>query len=207
MFTGIITHTGTVAKISRSDIVVRAPRDILRSLKSGGSIAVDGACLTVTKKPANSFFADVMPETLERTNSGSLTAKSIVNLELPATPKTFLSGHIVQGHVDAIGIIKEIKKEKNQYTLFISIPRRFSRYIISKGSIAVNGVSLTVIDVKKNSFSVGIIPHTWKSTMFHTLKPKAKVNIEVDILAKYMEKLLSNSREYGIPYSIFARAK
>ena len=176
-------------------LTIRAERDIARKLKKGDSIAVQGMCLTVTEKRGDSFSADVMPETFKRTNFSSLTAKSIVNLELPATPKSFLSGHIVQGHIDTVGTVKGIKKEGNQFTLSISIPRQLSRYISSKGSITVNGVSLTIIEAGLSRFSVGIIPHTWKSTMFHTLKPKFLVNIEVDILAKYTEKLLSNSRE------------
>ncbi|MCR4281218.1 MAG: riboflavin synthase [Candidatus Kaiserbacteria bacterium] len=194
MFTGIITHTGTVAQKARTTLRVRAGRDVVRALKKGGSIAVDGVCLTVTGKTGDSFSADVMPETFTRMNVSSLTAKSIVNLELPASPQTFLSGHIVQGHVDAVGIVKGIKKEGNQFTLSISVPKRISRYIVSKGSITVNGVSLTVIDAKQGSFSVGVIPHTWKSTMFKTLKPKSVVNIEVDILAKYVENLLVKNK-------------
>ena len=191
MFTGIITHTGTVADKTRNTLAIRAGRDVLRVLKKGGSIAVDGTCLTVTAKNANSFSADVMAETLKRTNLSSLTAKCVVNLELPATPKTFLSGHIVQGHVDAVGIVKEIKKDGNQFTLSISVPKRISRYIVPKGSITINGVSLTVIETRATGFTVGIIPHTWKSTMFHTLALKSPVNIEVDVLAKYVERLIT----------------
>ena len=191
MFTGIITHTGTVADKTRNTLAIRAGRDVLRVLKKGGSIAVDGTCLTVTAKNANSFSTDVMAETLKRTNLSSLTAKCVVNLELPATPKTFLSGHIVQGHVDAVGIVKEIKKDGNQFTLSISVPKRISRYIVPKGSITINGVSLTVIETRATGFTVGIIPHTWKSTMFHTLALKSPVNIEVDVLAKYVERLIT----------------
>ena len=191
MFTGIITHTGTVADKTRTTLAVHAERDILRTLKKGGSIAVDGMCLTVTKKTADSFSADVMPETFKRTHFGTLKNGDVINLELPATPQTFLSGHIVQGHVDAVGTVKEIKKDGNQHTLAISIPRQFYRYIVSKGSVTVNGVSLTVIEAKPGSFSVGVIPHTWESTMFRTLKPKTPVNIEVDVLAKYIERFSS----------------
>jgi len=190
MFTGIITHTGTVAEISRATLRVRASRDIVRTLKKGGSIAVDGVCLTVTAKTGDSFSADVMIETFERTNFGNLKSGNLVNLELPATPQTFLSGHIVQGHIDAVGVVKEIRKKGSQFTLFISVPKQVFRYIVSKGSITVNGVSLTAVNVRLGIFSVGIIPHTWESTMFHTLRPKAGVNIEVDVLAKYVEKSL-----------------
>ncbi|HXK38713.1 MAG TPA: riboflavin synthase [Candidatus Paceibacterota bacterium] len=188
MFTGIITHTGTVVDKKRNTLAIYAGRDILRALKKGGSIAVDGVCLTVTAKNASSFSADVMSETFKRTDFSSLTAKSIVNLELPATPRTFLSGHIVEGHIDGVGTVKAIKKDGTQFTLSISVPRELSRYISPKGSVTVNGVSLTVISARPGSFSVGIIPHTWESTAFHTLKPSGPVNIEVDILAKYVER-------------------
>lgn len=194
MFTGIITHTGTVAKKTQTAISIHAGRDILRVLKKGGSIAINGACLTVTAKRANSFSVDVMPETFTRTNFSSLTAKSVVNLELPATPQTLLSGHIVEGHVDGVGTVNDIKKVKNQFTLSISVPKKISRYIVSKGSVAVNGVSLTVMDSRPGIFSVGIIPNTWESTTFHTLKTKSRVNIEIDVLAKYVEKLLVNNK-------------
>lgn len=194
MFTGIITHTGTIAQKTRATLRVRASRGIVRALKKGGSIAVDGVCLTVTAKTADSFSADVMPETFNRTNLGTLGNGDLVNLELPATPQTFLSGHIVQGHIDAMGIVKEIKKDGNQFTLSISVPRQLSRYIPPKGSITVNGVSLTVINARPGIFSVGIIPHTWESTMFHILQPKQPVNIEVDVLAKYIEKFLHTKK-------------
>ena len=188
MFTGIITNTGTIAKISRTMLTVHSGRGIVQKLKKGDSIAVDGMCLTVTAKNGDFFSADVMAETLKRTNFGTFKNGDSVNLEMPATPKSFLSGHIVQGHIDAVGTVKEIKKEGNQFTLSISILRRLSRYVVSKGSITVNGVSLTVIEAGQNSFSVGIIPHTWESTVFHTLQPKSLVNIEVDVLAKYVER-------------------
>ncbi|MEK7106826.1 MAG: riboflavin synthase [Patescibacteria group bacterium] len=194
MFTGIITYTGTVTEKTRTTLAIRAEREILRALKKGRSIAVNGVCLTVTAKSKDSFSADVMPETFKRTNFETFKNGNAVNLELSATPKTFLSGHIVQGHVDAVGTVKEIRKNGNQFTLSISVPKQISRYIVSKGSITVNGVSLTVINARPSSFSVGIIPHTWKSTMFHTLKLKAKVNIEVDVIAKYVKRLLVNSK-------------
>ena len=187
MFTGIITHTGTVANKTRTTLAIHAGRDIARALKRGDSVAVNGACLTVAKKSGDTFVADVMPETFKRTNFSILTAKRIVNLELPTTPQTFLSGHIVQGHVEAVGTVKEIRKEKNQHTLLISVPKQISRYIAPKGSVTVNGVSLTVINYRSGSFSVCVIPHTWESTMFHTLKPKDLVNLEADVLAKYIE--------------------
>jgi riboflavin synthase len=190
MFTGIITHRGTIVKVSQNALAVRASSGIVRKLKKGGSIAVDGTCLTITRKTASSFSTDVTPETFKRTNIGTLKSWDTVNLELPATPETFLSGHIVQGHVDAVGTVKGVKKGGTLVALSISVPRKISRYIVTKGSIAVSGVSLTVIDARPGTFSVGIIPHTWESTMFRTLRPNSLVNIEVDVLAKYVENLL-----------------
>src|SRR3990167_2548666 len=163
MFSGIISHIGSVAESRGGRLAISAPRNFVGKLGIGSSVAVNGACLTVVGKKGGAFVADIMPETARRTTLGRLRKNAIVNLELPATPKSFLSGHIVQGHVDGIGAVKKVKKDENQVTLSISIPRQLSRYIVAKGSIAVNGVSLTVIDAKPGSFSVGIIPHTWKS--------------------------------------------
>lgn len=190
MFTGIITETGTIANVSRSKIAIRASRAVLRTLDHGTSIAVDGACLTVIAKNKSSFAADIMPETMRRTTLGRLRRGDTVNLELPATPSSLLSGHIVQGHIDGIGTLKQIKIESDSHIFSISVPRTLARYIVEKGSVTVNGVALTVIDVRASEFTVSIIPHTWKMTMIHTLKPNDHINIEVDVLGKYIEKLI-----------------
>ncbi len=195
MFTGIITRTGTVAGKTRNTLTVRAERDIVRKLKKGDSIAVNGACLTVTKKTADSFSADIMPETLKRTNFSSLTATCVVNLELPLTAASFISGHFVQGHVDGVAKIKKIEEKSDSHIISLEVPTEISRYLVEKGSVAVNGISLSIIKAGKNAFSVGVIPHSWKSTNLHLLKKGDEVNAEVDILAKYAKKLLSNSRE------------
>ncbi|MBI4079913.1 riboflavin synthase [Candidatus Kaiserbacteria bacterium] len=189
MFTGIITETGEVAARTRSSISIHAKNSVLRNLKRGGSITVEGACLTVVAKGKGSFSADIMPETARRTTLGGLKGGAHVNLELPATPASFLSGHIVQGHVDGVGKLVGVARKGNSHVLKFSIPRALSKYIVEKGSIAVNGVALTVVEAGKNYFTVGIIPHTRENTSFRTLKVGARANIEVDVLAKYVEKL------------------
>jgi len=152
------------------------------------SVAVNGACLTVVGKKGISFIADIMPETARRTTLGRLRRKTPVNLELPATPASFLSGHIVQGHIDGIGSVKKIVKDGGSHILTIAIPRVLGRYIVPKGSVAINGVSLTIITARSSMFTAGIIPHTFRVTMLGTLAPGDTVNIEVDVLAKYAEK-------------------
>lgn len=190
MFTGIINHLGKVKNKLEKKLVIECSNDLFTKLSEGASITVDGICLTVVKTDKNSFEIDFMPETASRTNIKYLEASDLVNLELPATPTTLLSGHVVQGHIDGVAKLESITQEGNSYVLKFLIPKSLSKYIVEKGSIAVNGISLTVIEVVKNHFTVGIIPHTWEKTMLHKLKIGNFVNIEVDILAKYLEKLL-----------------
>lgn len=190
MFTGIITEMGTVMQISRTKIAIRASGILLRKLDIGTSIAVDGACLTVVKNDRGSFVANVMPETTRRTTLQKLCSGDAVNLELPATPSSFLSGHIVQGHVDGMATVKKIGKDGTSHVLTIELPESLARFVVEKGSVAVNGISLTIIDVGTSSFTVGIIPHTWKTTNLHALKTGNQVNVETDIMAKYIEKIM-----------------
>ncbi len=190
MFTGIITHAGKVADISRSEIKIRASDSLVRKLNRGASISVNGACLTVAVKDGNSFTADVMPETRVRTNLRYLKRGKLVNLELPATPNTFLSGHLVQGHIDGTARLEHIVKKGTGRILKFSFPPTLSKYVVEKGSIAVDGIALTVVEAKRNYFSVGIIPHTWTTTAMHTICIGDATNIEVDIIAKYVEKLM-----------------
>lgn len=190
MFTGIITYLGEVVNKSENKLIIKTDRNLINKLSKGTSIAVDGICLTVVDLIEDSFSIDFMPETEEKTNIKYLQIGNMVNLELPATAKSFLSGHIVQGHIDGAAKLKTITQEDNSYILKFSIPKDLSKYIVQKGSIAVNGISLTVIDVGDNFFTVGIIPHTWVKTMLQTIKLGDYVNIEVDILAKYLEKLI-----------------
>ena len=190
MFTGIITNLGKVSKKTNNKLQIEAEAALLKQLKLGTSIAINGICLTVTAKSKSSFSIKYMPETAKKTNIHYLKAGGLVNLELPATYNSFISGHIVQGHVDTIGKIIGIQKEGNSRIFTFSTPSSITNYIVNKGSITVNGIALTVINVNKNSFTVGIIPYTWEHTMLHKAKIGNLVNIEVDILAKYVEKLL-----------------
>lgn len=194
MFTGIITHTGTVTQVTSSRITVRAPRGIVEKLVRGASIAVDGACLTVVAKERDTFTTDIMEETARVTTLGALRKGARINLELPAMPTSFLAGHIVQGHVDGVGTVKKITEEKNCHLLTIAVPTSLVRYVVPKGSIAINGVSLTVIAAHKNNVTVGIIPHTRGSTNLGLLVVGSCVNIEMDVLAKYCERLATRER-------------
>lgn len=190
MFTGIINNLGRVVNKTKTSLIIKTDKDFLTRLEKGASVAIDGICLTVVTYNKNSFEVNVMSETINRTNIQYLQSENLVNLELPTTANSFLSGHIVQGHIDGTAKLRDIIHQGNSYLLKFSIPNSLSKYIVEKGSIAVNGISLTVIKVAKNYFTVGIIPHTWKRTMLHTVKVGDFVNVEVDILAKYVEKLL-----------------
>lgn len=187
MFTGIITNLGKVKNKTKDTLTVISDQELVKKLSGGDSIALNGICLTVVKTGRNSFMIDFMEETAKRTNIKYLEAGDLVNLELPVTPNSFLSGHIVQGHVDGLGKLVEIKTG----ILRVVVPVKLSKYIVEKGSISINGISLTVIETGNNFFTVGIIPYTWENTMLHTLNPGDFVNIEVDILAKYVERILN----------------
>ncbi len=190
MFTGIITHTGKVADIFRSEIKIRTSNSLMRKLDTGTSISVNGICLTVTEKKNDSFTADVMPETRVRTNVRYLKRGKLVNLELPTTPNSFLSGHLVQGHIDGTVRLEHIIKKETSRILKFSLPPMLSKYVVEKGSIAVDGIALTVVEAKRSYFRVGIIPHTWHTTAIHELRVSDAANIEVDSIAKYVEKLM-----------------
>lgn len=190
MFTGIITYLGKVTKNSNETLTIQTDKDFIDELSQGMSISVDGICLTAVDITNTTFSITYMPETSKKTTISSMQKGNLVNLELSATPSTFLAGHIVQGHVDAVSKIVNILPDGNSRIFTFSIPEVLSKYIVEKGSIAVNGISLTVITISNDSFTVGIIPHTWKKTMLHISKVGDFVNIEVDVLAKYIEKLL-----------------
>ncbi len=195
MFTGIITNTGICVQNNHKNISIKTEEKIISRLKTGSSVAVSGVCLTVTKIIGKTkFAADVMPETLAKTTLKTTKPQTLVNLELPATPTSFLAGHIVQGHIDEVGKLEKIGKSDNSQIVQISIPQNLAKYIVEKGSIAINGISLTIIKKGKNYFTVGIIPHTLINTNFHTLKTGDPVNIEVDVLAKYVENLLKKGK-------------
>ena len=193
MFTGIITHLGKVRKKTASTLTIAIDSQLAKELTKGVSIAINGICLTVVSHTKDSFTIDFMPETAKRSNIQYLEEGMEVNLELPATASTLLAGHIVQGHVDSVGKITSIDKKGNSLIFTFSIPKSLSKYLVEKGSISVNGISLTVIDANNDSFTVGIIPHTWEHTMLHAANVGDYVNLEVDALAKYMEKLIQKN--------------
>ncbi len=193
MFTGIIEEVGQVKSIKEgtisSSILVEASK-VLENTKIGDSICTNGVCLTVTEINKNEFKADVMAETLRRSNLGSLKKGSKVNLERALTLQTPLGGHLVSGHIDGVGKIIEIKPEDNATWFYIELDKKLLRYVVEKGSIAIDGISLTVAYVDNRGFKVSIIPHTSKETILLTKKVSDEVNIECDIVGKYIEKLL-----------------
>lgn len=196
MFTGIISDLGKLKAKNESLFIFEADASFVKKLDNGTSVSINGACMTVTDLPdAKSFSVEVMPESQNRTMLGSLKTDDLVNLELPATPETFLSGHIVQGHIDGTGEILSIKHEGISVILTVAITKELQKYIVTKGSIAINGISLTVINVDDRACRVGIIPFTWEHTMFHQVTIGDDINIETDILAKYTEKLLNKKGE------------
>ncbi len=196
MFTGIIAHIGKLRERKNMIFTFEAKPSLTAKLHSGMSIAVNGACLTVQDKIGKNLFSvEAMPETVKKTTLNSLKINELVNLELPMTIDSFFSGHIVQGHVDGTGFIKKITREKNSRILNIAVPKKLSKYIVEKGSVCVNGISLTVINADSSQFSVGIIPYTWKQTMLSQIKLGDSVNIEADIIAKYIGKLLKKGKK------------
>lgn len=189
MFTGIITNLGKLTKKDGPVFTFVADLSFYKKIRNGTSVAINGVCLTVSKKTLHTFSVEVMPETLSKTTLGNLKTNNLVNLELPLTPMDFISGHIVQGHVDGLAKLTDIIKWRNSHLLKFNIKPTLSKYIVEKGSISINGIALTIIEIDKNYFTVGIIPYTWANTMLHTIKKNNFVNIEIDILAKYVEKL------------------
>jgi riboflavin synthase len=166
-------------------------REVLSDLKEGASIAVNGVCLTAVGIRPASFSADLAPETLRRTNLGALRSGSRVNLERPLSPTGRLSGHIVQGHVDATGeLISLDPLGDDNWWLRVRVPDEIDRYLVFKGSIAIDGISLTIASIESGLLSVTIIPHTYRNTSLGSYRPGSRVNIECDILAKHVEKMI-----------------
>jgi riboflavin synthase len=195
MFTGIIEETGTVAEMSRhaagARMRVRA-KLVLEDAREGSSIAVNGVCLTALDPTGDTFAADLAPETLARTNLGDLAAGSLVNLERPLAPTGRLSGHIVQGHVDGTGeLISYEPIGEGNWWLKIRVPAELDRYLVYKGSVAVDGISLTIATLEDCVMGITIIPHTDEMTRLGQYQPGQRVNIECDILAKHVEKLMA----------------
>jgi len=199
MFTGLIQETGEVASTERlagqnrgsvSRITVKA-RNIPSELKTGDSVAVSGVCLTALDISEHQFSADLAEETLNRTSLQRLKTGSIVNLELPAKAQDRMGGHVVQGHVDGVGSIVSLQKIKfrDDWRLVVELPSELSRYVVPQGSITIEGISLTVAAIEGARVEIAIIPHTWQATNLRALRDGDPVNVEVDVLAKYAERM------------------
>jgi riboflavin synthase len=202
MFTGIVTAVGRVHHLEGGGarLAISAPPVILQDLEVGGSIAVSGVCLTATSvDPAVRIFtADLSPETRGRTTLGALQEGDLVNLELPLRPRDRLGGHFVQGHVDTVGEVVAIEPQSDGNVLFtFRVDPQYDSLIVEKGSIAIDGISLTPFCVQRGAFKVAVVPHTFRVTALRALRPGAKVNVEFDILAKYVAKQLQARLEAG----------
>jgi len=189
VFTGIVEEVGIVAKISDSGMTVTASK-VLEDVKLGDSIAVNGACLTAVNFTKTEFSVDLSPETMRRTSLGQLSEGSPVNLERALLVSDRMGGHIVQGHVDGTGRIMSTKTEGDSIIFRVRVPKRLNRYIVEKGFVAVDGISLTVVKRGASSFTLAVIPYTLKNTNLVSLSVGDRVNLEADILAKYVESLL-----------------
>jgi len=193
MFTGIIKEIGIITNIKKSgknSIFTIRTKSILNNKKVGQSIAVNGACSTITKIAKNTFEFTAMPETLKRTNLKTLKKSSEVNLEDSLKLNEDIDGHLIQGHVDTEGEVTGLTKLKGRVILTIKYPKEIAKYLAFKGSISINGVSLTISDLTGEDFSVDLIPHTLKNTNLSSLKKKDKVNLEIDMIARYLKRLL-----------------
>ena len=198
MFTGIIEEVGHIKSLHRGaksfTLEVEASK-VMEGTQVGDSIATNGVCLTVTSLTGHGFTADVMPETVQRTALGELTAGSPVNLERALSLQTRLGGHIVSGHIDGTGRISDRRQDDTALWLTVECDSRLLRYIIEKGSITIQGVSLTVARVDDRSFAVSLIPHTQAATTLHQARIGDRVNLENDIIAKYVEKMLGKNND------------
>jgi len=192
VFTGIVEEMGRVAAVQRDgeDLRLTIEAGLARELSPGGSVAVSGVCLTAVDPGETSFTADLSPETVSRSSLGALAEGDSVNLELPLRPTDRLGGHIVQGHVDAVGAIEASSDNGASRDMRVSAPGELLRYVVEKGSVTVDGVSLTVTEVDDTGFSVSLIPETLERTTLGSGSPGRPVNLEVDVIAKHVEKLL-----------------
>ncbi len=213
MFTGLIEEVGRVQGIERglssARFTVYAEK-VTEDAHIGDSITVNGTCLTVVARTADTVSFDAVYETLQRTALGALAIGDGVNLERSLAVNGRFGGHIVQGHVDGVGTIASIREIDNAYNIFITASQALMRYVVRKGSVAINGISLTVVEAGDKTFSVAIIPHTWDNTNLHTLIAGDQVNLETDIIGKYVEKLTGgdygqSERERSAPIADFAR--
>jgi len=202
MFTGIIEEVGRVAAIAvkgeRRRVTIACSK-VLPELKVGDSVSVSGVCLTAEGIAADSFSADLAQETWRRTSFARLKKGALVNLELPMRASGRFDGHVVQGHVDGVGTVISFARvaDGNDFVLAINVPLELTRYIVSKGSLAIEGISLTVAAIEGTQVRVAIIPHTAEGTNLSTLKAGDPVNLEVDVVAKYVEKMMAGSKTAG----------
>ena len=193
MFTGIIEETGTILQVSteRNDarLEIRTKK-LPADIKTGESVSVNGICLTIIDRGSDWFAAQISTETLRRTSLKSARKGALVNLEWPLSSASRLGGHLVQGHVDGTGEFLEAKADGEGWVIRIGFPRELERYIVEKGSIAVDGISLTIASLSEGSFEIAVIPHTWKVTNLSSLDRGSPVILEVDIIAKYVERMI-----------------
>lgn len=198
MFTGIIEAVGEVVAIKPQGgdirLLIATGKLPLSDLKPGDSIAVSGVCLTAVELTEDGFWADVSRETLDRSMLGELNLGTLVNLERALTPTTRMGGHLVSGHVDGVGVVTRLYEDARSWRLFIRVPADLARYIAEKGSICVDGVSLTVNGVEGAIFNVNIVPHTLEETTIAHYQVGHRVNLEVDLIARYLERLLSGEQ-------------
>ena len=194
MFTGIVEGVRTVNKISKitkNRSAIEMTIDLgkqVKGLKIGQSVALNGVCLTATKISKSKCIFEMIEETTKKTDLGNLKVGGVVNIERSLKAGDRLEGHFVLGHVDGVGVIKKIVKKPKEVQVYFEVPKSLAKYVVKKGSIAIDGISLTVVDIKKTLASVSLIPHTIEITNFHTKKVGDKVNIETDILGKYILK-------------------
>lgn len=197
MFTGIVEELGSVAGIEEQDdairLTLRGPL-VVSDAGRGDSIAVNGCCLTVTDQDADTFTVDVMKESLDKTSLGALAVGDPVNLERAMRADGRFGGHVVQGHVDGTGTIASRTASEHWEVVAVAYPRELGRYLVPKGSVTVDGTSLTVVDVDDETFTISLIPTTLAATTLGTKQPGDPVNLEVDVLAKYVERLLASGR-------------
>ncbi|MDX1403899.1 MAG: riboflavin synthase [Woeseiaceae bacterium] len=202
MFTGIVKAVGSIAKITPQGgdlrLTIRLANFPWKDFAEGESISVNGVCLTATEVLADGFIADVSRESAGVTTLGRLVEGSMVNLEPAVSLGERLGGHLVSGHVDCVGTIKSREQDARSVRLQIEIPAAFMRYVASKGSVCIDGVSLTVNEVSNNTFGVNIIPHTAEVTIIGDYRPGTEVNVEVDLIARYLERLIGGERASAI---------
>jgi riboflavin synthase len=198
MFTGLVEETGRLKnklKTGSGFQLAFTAEKVLDDLEIGSSISVNGCCLTVIKREGNTFSVDTIEETLKKTNLGALELNNRVNLERPLKADARLGGHFVLGHVDTTGTVVNIEELSNSHFMKISFAENFKKYLIYVGSVSIDGVSMTVAELGENWFGIGIIPFTWQETVFSDRKAGDKVNLEFDVLGKYVERIMEEKRD------------